>query len=121
VVEGDFRQRSGTEAVRTHPPSAAGYTAVFALNDLMAFGVVQALRDAGFAVPTDVSVVGYDDVPTASLLTPGLTTVRQPTAAIGRRAALRLLDRITGVVTPDPVERVVLPVELRVRASTASV
>lgn len=120
VVEGDFRQRSGTEAVRAHPPRAAAYTAVFALNDLMAFGAVQALREAGLAVPADVSVVGYDDVPTASLITPGLTTVRQPTAAIGRQAALRLLDRITGAAPPGAVERTVLPVELRVRASTGS-
>jgi LacI family transcriptional regulator len=68
-------------------------TAIFALNDEMAAGVLQAARQLRLNVPEDLSVVGFDDFQIASRLWPNLTTVRTPTREIGRLAATRLLGR----------------------------
>jgi LacI family transcriptional regulator/LacI family repressor for deo operon, udp, cdd, tsx, nupC, and nupG len=93
---------------------ASGATAVLAHNDLMALGVLDRLRARGVRVPQDVSVVGFDDAPVATLVAPALTTVAVPLARLGRTAVDLLL-------TPREATapRTVLPVELVVRASTA--
>ncbi|HEY3503822.1 MAG TPA: LacI family DNA-binding transcriptional regulator [Actinocatenispora sp.] len=100
------------ELLARHPEC----TAVFAANDMMAVGALSALRAKGFDVPGDISVVGFDDIHLAGYLRPTLTTVRQDTALLGRRAAAALLDRIG---TDAPPIREVVPVELFVRESTA--
>ncbi len=94
---------------------AAGATAVLAHNDLMALGLLDRLRTRGVRVPDDVSVVGFDDAPVATLVTPALTTVAAPLARLGRTAVDLLLDP----PRTDAPARVALPVELVVRASTA--
>jgi LacI family transcriptional regulator len=84
-------------------------------NDELALAVVQALRDGGVGVPDDVVVTGWDDVMAARYVSPGLTTVRQPMAELGRLAALRLHERVTGQRTRARND--VLPTELVLRAS----
>ncbi|MBP6824854.1 MAG: LacI family DNA-binding transcriptional regulator [Acidobacteria bacterium] len=71
-------------------------TAVFARNDFTAIGAMCALHDEGLAVPDDVSIVGFDNVPLAAYTSPPLTTVDQPTVEQGRQAASLLLERIEG-------------------------
>jgi GntR family transcriptional regulator of arabinose operon len=93
-------------------------TAVFAQNDMLAMQVMQVLREGGFAVPTDVSLVGYDDVHAARYLEVPLTTINQHGEAIGRKAAETLLECIEARTPPPPREIVVVP-QLVVRASTA--
>ena len=93
-----------------------GVTAVFAANDEMALGVMRAMFEAGRAVPRDVSVVGFDDVPFARYLTPPLTTVRQDFAELGTRA-MGLLERVLGGEDQPSAELV--PTSLVVRGSTA--
>jgi len=93
---------------------ASGTTAVLTHNDLMALGVLDRLRTRGVRVPHDISVVGFDDAPVATLVTPALTTVAVPLARLGRTAVDLLLAPRT-----DEVPHVVLPVELTVRGSTA--
>jgi len=84
----------GYEAARkllaTHKP----FTALFAFNDISAMGAIRALREAKLRVPEDVSVVGFDDIPSAAYQNPALTTVRQPLREMGRIAAETLLRRI---------------------------
>jgi LacI family transcriptional regulator len=65
-------------------------------NDELALAVMKVLRTAGVAVPGDIVVTGWDDVMAARYVSPGLTTVRQPMAELGRLAAQRLHERITG-------------------------
>jgi len=67
-------------------------TAVFGANDMMAIGAMQAAREAGLAIPNDIAIVGFDDIPTANLL--GLTTVRQPEFELGALAARTLMERL---------------------------
>ncbi|MFJ3403237.1 LacI family DNA-binding transcriptional regulator [Promicromonospora sp. NPDC090134] len=94
---------------------ASGVTAVVAFNDLMALGILSRLRERGIDVPGRMSVVGFDDVQLATLVSPALTTVHAPLARLGRRAVDLLLARLRGGSTPASVQ---LPVELTIRGSS---
>lgn len=99
-------------------------TAVLCFSDAMAHGVMDALTDAGIAVPDDVSVVGFDDNPISRRTRPALTTVRQDVDAKGRAAASALLKAIEtskADKAPGRPKRVLLGTELVVRQSTAAV
>ncbi len=115
ICEGNFFQPDGYAAGErllnlSEPPSA-----IFASNDVMAFGVMEAVRERGLKIPEDISVVGFDDIPQATSVHPSLTTVRQPLEEMGRVAARQLLAIIKD---PDYVaKRVDLPTELLVRES----
>ena len=108
---------SGAEAGRRLFSMPEPPTGVLCYSDAMAGGVVRAARDAGLAIPRDVSVVGFDDGPIARVLSPELTTVRQDVAAKGKAAAAALISQIDG--SGEARQRVLLPTELVVRASTA--
>lgn len=89
-------------------------TAVFAHNDLMALGALAALKEAGKAVPEDVSLIGYNDLPMMDLVAPPLTTVRYPSQEIGAAAGELVIEVLAGL---NPVN-VCLEPALVVRAST---
>ncbi len=93
------------------------FTALFAYNDISAIGAMRAFQEAGFRIPQDISVVGFDDIAVASFSIPTLTTVRQPLLKMGRIAAETLIDRIEERA-PFLPEIAVEP-ELVVRSSTA--
>ncbi len=89
--------------------------AVVSANNLMTLGALQAIHERGVAIPEQVAIVGFDDMPWATSLRPPLTVVTQPAEDLGRTAAQLLLERIQ-----DPkrlVRQVVLPTQLIVRAS----
>jgi LacI family transcriptional regulator len=116
VREGDFFQPRGYSAAKEllalpNPP-----TAIFASNDVSAFGVMEAVRDMGKRIPDDISIVGFDDIPQASQVNPPLTTVRQPLAEMGVTATRMLLELIAN--RDRPAQRIELPTELIIRAST---
>jgi LacI family transcriptional regulator len=94
VVLGDFAEESGAAAIEALLRSGRDFDAVFAANDNMALGALQALRAAGKRVPEDVAVAGFDDIPLAKLV--GLTTVRVRIAELGERALERLLGVLAG-------------------------
>ena len=71
-------------------------TAVFAVNDLMAIGAMEAAHKAGLRIPEDMAIVGFDDIPPASWVRPRLTTVAQRSSEIGRTMAEALFGRILG-------------------------
>ncbi|UMB68314.1 LacI family DNA-binding transcriptional regulator [Mycobacterium paraterrae] len=119
VFWGDYRQQSGWELGKTalSVPASERPTALLCANDLMAVGVLEYCRSVGISVPSEVSVVGFDDIPFVSLLTPRLTTVRQPARDMGRQAATLLFDLMAGNgASPLPE---LLPAELMVRDSVA--
>ncbi len=93
-------------------------TAIFAATDQQAIGVLRACVDLGLRVPDDISVAGFDDIALAQLVSPRLTTIRQPIAEIGRLAVEQLLRRMTSPSSPH--RRRLLPVELCERESTAT-
>jgi DNA-binding LacI/PurR family transcriptional regulator len=99
---------------------AARVTAVLAFNDLMALGVLSRLADRGVAVPAEMSVVGFDDIPMAAMCAPSLTTVAMPMEQAGRAAVALLLDRLAGGARADgQPPRLLLGTQLIVRSSTA--
>jgi LacI family transcriptional regulator len=95
------------------------FTAIFCFNDIAAIGAIRALKDAGLAVPGDVSVVGFDDIQSAAYSTPSLTTVRQPLMEMGKRGAQVLLERIANRDKEYPSEIVMAP-DLVIRESTGA-
>jgi DNA-binding LacI/PurR family transcriptional regulator len=116
LLSGDWSARSGYELGR-RIATVREVTAVFAANDQMALGILRALNEAGRAVPRDVSLVGFDDIPEAQFFTPPLTTVRQDFMEMGRQSLMLLLGEIAGPRRSS--SRVVVDAELRVRESTA--
>ena len=94
IVAGDFSEDSGTAAVQELLKRGEAFDGIFAGNDNMAMGALQALRSAGLDVPGDVAVAGFDDIPLARHL--GITTVRVRIAELGERALDRLIALIGG-------------------------
>lgn len=116
VIEGDFQQQTGFEITKRLLQSVDPLpTAIFASNDLSAFGAMDAARECGLRVPDDISIIGFDDVPQASFVYPKLTTVRQPLEQMGRVAVKMLLEQIEN--PNHPLQRVALATQLVIRDS----
>ena len=115
-MQGNFYEESGASAAVDLLRSGRPFDAIFAGNDMMAIGALEALRSAKVAVPEAVAVAGFDDVPLASHL--GLTTVRVRIAELGERAIQRLIARLEGAEDGENDE--LHAPELVVRGSTAS-
>jgi LacI family transcriptional regulator len=96
VTDDEFSESGGARAAAQVLDSGFGATAMFAANDLMAIGAMQALRDRGVGIPADIAVVGFDDIAAARLVTPSLTTVAQFQGNMGERAAHILMERLRG-------------------------
>ena len=95
------------------------FSALVCFNDISAIGAIRALQDLGMNVPGDVSVIGFDDIRSASFHNPRLTTIRQPLINMGRIAAQCVLNRLHG--TEGYREQIVVEPELMVRESTGVV
>ena len=117
VVAGEFSFESGAAAAERLLALDAPPTAIFAANDDTAAGIMRVASGRGLRIPRDVSVFGFDDLPMARQLWPALTTVRQPSRAMGRIAAEQLLRAIRG----EAARMVEVPYELRLRDSTGPV
>lgn len=105
VVESTFHEDGGALAALRLLERAPELTAIFLANDQMAAGAMRVIRDQGKDIPTDISIVGYDDVLIARYLTPGLTTIRQPLLDMGRTAAHLLLERLGDTKEEEVVRR----------------
>ncbi|MEM3553657.1 MAG: LacI family DNA-binding transcriptional regulator [Candidatus Bathyarchaeia archaeon] len=114
VIEGGRRPDSDRIAMEKFLKLSRLPTAIFAANDFMAVGAMHALTQAGFKVPEDVAIVGFDDGALATVVQPPLTTVRVPRMEMGRVAAKNLLDLLRGVNVPMLS---LLPTTLTIRAS----
>jgi len=117
VVVGDFSHESGFRGAATLQGRPEPPTAIVAANDQMALGVVEAVRRRGLRVPENVSVVGFDDLPSSRWSSPPLTTVYQPLAEMGALAARTVLRLVRGERLEVP--RLELATRLVVRDSTA--
>ena len=102
VIESDWLEEGGYQAARRLLKRRPDITAIFAGNDQMAAGVLQALRNEGRSIPEDISVVGFDDVLFARYLYPSLTTVRQPLLEMGAAAARLALSALNGTEVEVP-------------------
>jgi LacI family transcriptional regulator len=96
VLPGDFHEASGVAAAERLLADGMPADAIFAANDMMAIGALMTLRRAGVAVPDQVAVAGFDDIPLARLVTPSLTTASVDIAGFGARAVARLAHMLDG-------------------------
>ncbi len=113
----DAKQVGGYASTRDLLERQPDMTALFVANNLMTLGALQAIRERGWKIPDDISIVGFDDMPWANLLQPPLTAIAQPTYELGRRAAELLLTRLQERARPATQER--LATRLVVRGSTS--
>ena len=125
LIETGFTVECGARAITEWMKQHSGELmpqAIFCANDGIAIGCLEALSQAGFKVPTDLSVAGFDDTLAARATVPQLTTVRQPLRAMGARAVEVALDRINAMRS-GPLDRasqtLVFPTELVIRGSVA--
>lgn len=117
VIPTASTREAGQQAFHAVWEAGARPSAVLAMSDIIALGVLDAARDLGIRVPEDLSVVGFDDIPAARLCRPALTTVFQPTVEKGMRAAQMLIDRHAG---DEAIAHHTLPTQLIVRESTVA-
>lgn len=102
VVHGEFSAESGFAATLDLMRTRPDLTVIFAGNDTIAIGVIGALASLGLAVPADISVVGFDDLPFAAFTAPALTTVKVDADRQGRTAAELLIRRLRNLPIPEP-------------------
>lgn len=115
LLECSSTARGGREALRQILQQGPRPSAIVAMSDIMAVGVIEEARTAGLNVPHDLSVAGFDDIPIAALVNPPLTTVSQPLREKGKLAANLLVNAIDG---KDKHAHHLLPTTLITRAST---
>lgn len=115
VYQGDFSGQSGVMAVNSLLARGVHFSAIFAANDMVAFGARLALHRQGIRVPDDVSIVGFDDQAEAAFMTPPLTTMKQPAVQMGSASVKALLQLIENKIPVLPN----LSAELQRRESVA--
>jgi DNA-binding LacI/PurR family transcriptional regulator len=115
VVGGEYTETAGAHAMHALLRSALPPTAVFAANDLSAIGAIDLIEREHCNVPTDVSMIGFDNTALSGLNHIGLTTVAQPSTAMGRRATEMLVGNLNG---DAPLEHVVMAPQLVLRGTT---
>jgi DNA-binding LacI/PurR family transcriptional regulator len=108
---------AGAAAIATLLQLPEPPTALFCANDILALGALRAALDRDIAVPSQLSIIGFDDSPMAALANPRLTTVAQPAYLIGQRATTLLIGLLAGEL--PPTQPIVLPTTLHIRATTA--
>lgn len=118
IAISDFREAGGYAAMRGIWSVPDRPTAILVSNNLMTMGALKALSDLGVRVPDELSVVGFDDLPLAALLDPPLTVITRPDIAQGSAAGRLLIERLGSTGAPS-ARRIVMPVALVVRRSTA--
>jgi DNA-binding LacI/PurR family transcriptional regulator len=96
VFAGDYLKGTGYEAARRFLSLPKPPTAIFSLNDYMAFGVYDALMEQGIRVPEEMALIGFNDIELASLKMVGLSTISQKKYTLGSMAVRRLMERIEG-------------------------
>ncbi|MCG2762086.1 MAG: substrate-binding domain-containing protein, partial [Candidatus Atribacteria bacterium] len=110
ISVGDISMEDGHKRTKQMLEKNLNFTAIFAYNDMMAFGSMQAIREKGLRIPEDIGLVGYDDIPFCSLTSPALTTIRLKKQELGIESVKLLLSRING--SRKKMKKIMLDVEL---------
>lgn len=113
-VDAETSEQSGYEATKALLARGARFDALFGASDLIAIGAMKALLEHGLRIPEDVAVAGFDDIPLANFVAPGLSTVQQDT----RQAGMLLVDALMQLIHGQPVDNQTIPVRLALRGST---
>ena len=115
VSVGDIDVKDGYERTKQLLEKGLNFTAIFAYNDMMAFGAMRAIKEKGLRIPEDIGLVGYDDIPFSSLISPPLTTIKLKKHDLGVESVKLLFSRING--SRKKMKKIMLDVELHIRES----
>jgi LacI family transcriptional regulator len=115
ISVGDINIEDGYERTKQMLGENLDFTAIFAYNDMMAFGSMQAIKEKGLRIPEDIGLVGYDDIPFSSLISPSLTTIKLKKQELGVESVKLLFSRING--GRKKTKKIMLDVELQIRES----
>jgi len=113
ISVGDINIEDGYERTKQMLEKNLNFTAIFAYNDMMAFGAMQAIKEKGLRIPEDIGLVGYDDIPFSSLISPVLTTIRLEKQELGVESVKLLFSRINRY--RKKIKKIMLDVELVIR------
>jgi LacI family transcriptional regulator len=116
VFWGSFTKEAGYEMAKKAIAATPPPTALFAANNFVAIGAIQALQEKNLRIPEDFSIVAFDDIPAAYSINPFLTAANQPSREMGKRATRLLLDRINGK-DARPCQEILLSTEMIIRSS----
>lgn len=117
IFWGSYTQDGGYQMTQKALQQTPRPTAMFAANNFVAVGMLQALREEGLRIPDDISIATIDDIPSSPIIEPFVTTATQPAREMGQQATRLLLGRVTGSRT-DEIQHIVLPTKLTIRASS---
>ena len=117
LIWGEYTMESGYSSAMSLLGGGTPVTAIIAGNDTIALGVMEAAARSNMAVPDQLSIIGFDDMPLSGTQMIALTTIRQPVEAMARTAVRRLLDRMGGKIPPAPSHDI-LPIDLVQRRTT---
>ena len=118
IVEGKYRYEWAYNFIKNLEEIKC--TAICCANDLMAIGAIQALREKNFNIPEDISIVGFDDIETAKLIDPSLTTIRQPAYEMGAKASEILISSLKNK-DKESVGTIIFKPSLIIRNSTSDI
>ncbi len=100
VESGNFTKEEGYAATKKLLEKGEEFTAIFSANDQMAIGAIRALKESGYKIPRDISIVGFDNIEASSIIEPALTTVSQPIYEMGKKA----VDIITALISGETIK-----------------
>jgi LacI family transcriptional regulator len=118
VRAGQYKTQWGLAAIKQMLDEGLSFDAVFCGNDLIAISVIKALKNNGYNIPADIAVVGFDDIYMASVVEPGLTTVKQPIYEMGYKAVELLIEVLEKPEKGIEQKKIILDTELIIRSST---
>lgn len=121
IATGNFRFDGGEKWMEHFLNIDSPPTAVFFCNDMMAIGAYKVLREGNVKVPEAISIIGFDDIPMASIISPSLTTIAQPIKAIGQVTVELLVSRIQNQDADEPYQQIELNPELIIRESCSPI
>ena len=110
---GDINIEDGYERTKQMLGKKLNFTAIFAYNDMVAFGTMQAIKEKGLRIPEDIELVGYDDIPFSSHISTALTTIKLKKQDLGVESVKLLFSRINGI--RKKTKKIMLDVELKIR------
>lgn len=116
IINCDVSYAGGMEASKKLISNITTIKSIFAANDLIALGIIKAVLQSGLKIPDNVMIVGFDDIPTSSIVNPSLTTIRQPTYLMGTKAAELILNQLSN--KPIENKHIILEPELIIRDTT---
>ena len=117
IIFCDITYEAAHEHVKKNIDMLRRCSAIFAQTDIMALGIIAALKEFGIRVPEELSVIGYDDIEYGKYHTPKLTTIHQPTEKLVEIGCKRLVDKLSGVKSKK-LQEIIEP-KLEIRQSTA--